>query len=81
MRPSEARSRKRLAGARLAKYSSRIPPALSPRRFAVRFTPLLVVALVAGPALAQPPKSDIDLALAKAKKEKKLVTMVFTQFG
>ena len=46
----------------------------------MRFTPLLAAALVAGPALAQP-KSDIDFALAKAKKEKKLVTLVFTQFG
>ena len=47
----------------------------------MRFTPLLAAALVAGPALAEPPKSDIDLALAKAKKEKKLVSLVFTQFG
>ena len=47
----------------------------------MRYTSLLAAALVAGPALAQPPKSDIDLALAKAKKEKKLVTLVFTQFG
>jgi hypothetical protein len=46
----------------------------------VRITPLLVAALVAGPALAQP-QSEIDFALAKAKKEKKLVTLVFTQFG
>ena len=36
---------------------------------------------LAVPALAQAPKSDMDLALAKAKKEKKLVTLVFTQFG
>ena len=43
--------------------------------------PLVAAALLAGAALAQPPKSDMDLALAKAKKEKKLVTMVFTQFG
>jgi hypothetical protein len=49
----------------------------------VRFTPLplLAAALVVIPALAEPPKSDIDLALAKAKKEKKLVSLVFTQFG
>ena len=47
----------------------------------MRFTPLFAAALVAGPVLAQPPKSDIDLAVAKAKKEKKLVTLVFTQFG
>jgi hypothetical protein len=40
----------------------------------------LAAALVAVPALAQP-RSDMDLALAKAKKEKKLVTLVFTQFG
>jgi hypothetical protein len=44
--------------------------------------PLLAAAVVAGSALAaDPPKSDIDLALAKAKKDKKLVTLVFTQFG
>jgi hypothetical protein len=44
--------------------------------------PLLAVAFVAGSALAaEPPKSDIDMALAKAKKDKKLVTLVFTQFG
>jgi hypothetical protein len=42
---------------------------------------LLAVAAVAGTALAEPPKSDMELALAKAKKEKKLVTLVFTQFG
>ncbi|MBO0701163.1 MAG: hypothetical protein J2P46_22390 [Zavarzinella sp.] len=49
----------------------------------MRFTPLalLAAALVAVPALAEPPKSDIDQALAKAKKEKKLVSLVFTQFG
>jgi hypothetical protein len=47
----------------------------------VRFTPIVAAALIAAPALAQAPKSDIDLALAKAKKEKKLVTLVFTQFG
>ena len=47
----------------------------------MRITPLLAVALVAGPALAEPAKSDFDLALDKAKKEKKLVTLVFTQFG
>jgi hypothetical protein len=48
----------------------------------VRFTPLLAAALVSGLAAgADPPKSDIDQALAKAKKEKKLVTLVFTQFG
>jgi len=49
----------------------------------VRLTPLpfLAAALVAGPALAEPAKSDLDQALDKAKKEKKLVTLVFTQFG
>ena len=47
----------------------------------VRVTPFVAAALIAMPALAQAPKSDIDLALAKAKKEKKLVTLVFTQFG
>ena len=47
----------------------------------MRFTPLLAAALLAVPALADAPKSDIDQALAKAKKEKKLVTLVFTQFG
>jgi len=48
----------------------------------VRITPLLAAALVTGLAAgADPPKSDIDQALAKAKKEKKLVTLVFTQFG
>lgn len=40
--------------------------------------PLLAAAVVAG---AEPAKSDIDLALDKAKKDKKLVTLVFTQFG
>lgn len=44
-------------------------------------TSLFAVAALAGTALAEPPKSDMDLALAKAKKEKKLVTLVFTQFG
>jgi hypothetical protein len=43
--------------------------------------PLLAVAALAGAALGQAPKSDMDLALAKAKKEKKLVTLVFVQFG
>jgi hypothetical protein len=47
----------------------------------VRFTPLLAAAILAVPALGDAPKSDIDQALAKAKKEKKLVTLVFTQFG
>jgi hypothetical protein len=47
----------------------------------MRISPILAVALVAVPALAEPPKSDIDLALAKAKKEKKLAALVFTQFG
>ena len=42
---------------------------------------LLAVVAVAGTALAEPPKSEMELALAKAKKEKKLVAMVFTQFG
>ena len=43
---------------------------------------LLAAAVVAGSALAaDPPKSDIDLAIAKAKKDKKMVTLVFTQFG
>jgi hypothetical protein len=48
----------------------------------VRLTPLLAAALAAGLAAgADPHKSDVDQALAKAKKEKKLVTLVFTQFG
>jgi len=49
----------------------------------MRFTPLPIfaVALLTGAAVGQAPKSDMDLALAKAKKEKKLVTLVFTQFG
>ena len=48
----------------------------------MRLTPLIAVAFAAGlAAAADPPKSDIDLALARAKKEKKLVTLVFTQFG
>ena len=49
----------------------------------MRLTPLslLTAALVAGPVLAEPAKSDMDQALDKAKKERKLVTLVFTQFG
>jgi hypothetical protein len=43
---------------------------------------VLAAAVLAAPALAaDPPRSDIELAMAKAKKEKKLVTLVFTQFG
>ena len=42
---------------------------------------ILAAAAVAGTALAEPPKSEMELALAKAKTEKKLVAMVFTQFG
>ncbi|HJZ92300.1 MAG TPA: hypothetical protein VKE40_15600 [Gemmataceae bacterium] len=42
---------------------------------------VLAAAVVAAPALAEPAKSDVELAQAKAKKEKKLVTLVFTQFG
>ena len=74
--------RERLAALRLPSYSSSIPPPF-PTEVPVRLTPLplLAAALVVIPALAEPPKSDIDLALAKAKKEKKLVSLVFTQFG
>jgi hypothetical protein len=43
--------------------------------------PMFALAALAGTALAEPPKSDMELAMAKAKKEKKLVTLVFTQFG
>ena len=43
---------------------------------------LLAAAIFALPALtADPPKSDIDAALAKAKKEKKYVAIVLNQFG
>jgi hypothetical protein len=42
---------------------------------------VLAAAVLAAPALAEPVKSDMELAQAKAKKEKKLVTLVFTQFG
>ena len=47
----------------------------------MRCTTLQAAAVLAAPGLADAPKSDIDLALAKAKKEKKLVALVFTQFG
>jgi len=43
---------------------------------------VLAAAVLAAPVMAaDPPKSDVELAMAKAKKEKKLVTLVFTQFG
>ena len=54
--------------------TNEVPVRLSP-------LPFLAAALVAGPVLAEPAKSDMDQALDKAKKEKKLVTLVFTQFG
>ena len=43
--------------------------------------PLLAATVLAAPAFADPSKDDLDQALAKAKKEKKLVSLVFTQFG
>jgi len=43
--------------------------------------PLFALATLAGTVVADAPKSDMELAMAKAKKEKKLVTLVFTQFG
>jgi hypothetical protein len=58
-----------------------LTPRRSPPEVLVRITPLLAVALVAAPVLAEPAKSDMDQALDKAKKEKKLVSLVFTQFG
>jgi hypothetical protein len=55
------------------------PPEPDPMRVFPRV--VLAAAVFAAPALAEPAKSDIELAQAKAKKEKKLVTLVFTQFG
>ena len=43
--------------------------------------PLLAAAVFAAPAVADPTKADLDLALAKAKKEKKYVSVVFTLFN
>jgi hypothetical protein len=57
------------------------PPHLRSRVVRALRISLFAVAALAGTALAEPPKSDMELALAKAKKEKKLVAMVFTQFG
>ena len=43
---------------------------------------LIASAIFAVPALtADPPKSNLDSALAKAKKEKKYVAIVLNQFG
>ena len=43
---------------------------------------LAAAAVLAAPAVAQDgPQKTLDDALAKAKKEKKYVSVVFTQFG
>lgn len=43
---------------------------------------LAAVAVLAAPTLAQDgPEKLLDTTLAKAKKEKKYVSVVFTQFG
>ena len=43
---------------------------------------LTAAALLAAPAVAQEgPEKQLDAALVKAKKEKKYVSVVFTQFG
>ena len=44
--------------------------------------PVLAAAVLAAPALgADPAKDDLEQALAKAKKEKKFVAVVFTLFN
>ena len=43
--------------------------------------PLLAATVLAAPAAADPGKDDLDQALAKAKKEKKYVSVVFTLFN
>ena len=44
--------------------------------------PFLAAAVLAAPAVAaDPSKDDLDQALAKAKKEKKYVSVVFTLFN
>ena len=42
--------------------------------------PLLAATVLAAPALADPSKADLDQALARAKKDKKYVSVVFTLF-
>ena len=43
--------------------------------------PFLAATVFAAPALADPSKDDLDQALAKAKKDKKYVSVVFTLFN
>jgi hypothetical protein len=43
--------------------------------------PLAAAAVLAAPAVADPTKDDLDLALAKAKKDKKYLAVVFTLFN
>lgn len=43
--------------------------------------PFLAAAVLAGPALADPGKDDLEKALATAKKDKKYLAAVFTLYN
>ncbi len=43
--------------------------------------PLLAAAMIAGPALADPGKQDLEKALDRAKKDKKYLAAVFTLYN
>lgn len=43
--------------------------------------PVVAAAVLAAPAAADPTKADLDQVLAKAKKDKKYVAVVFTLFN
>lgn len=43
--------------------------------------PLLAAAVMAGPALADPGKNDLEKAIAAAKKDKKYLAAVFTLYN
>jgi hypothetical protein len=43
--------------------------------------PLLAVAMIAGPALADPGKEDLEKVLGTAKKDKKYLAAIFTLYN